>query len=288
MAAVFSRDTFLLPRSIAPDVEIFAIGDIHGRPDLLQALLDQATRDPRRSRRRVVVFLGDLIDRGPDSLRTMDLAIGAQERIRADDSIMLMGNHEAMMRLALDPATPWDVALDALATWLRNGGASVVAQFLDIQDVPEGPEELLTVIRVNAPSRLREWAGTLQPWRRSGDVLFVHAGVNPAEPLEEFLATPWNMPLADLDEERHWAWVRRPFLEHRPGKDGFEGLFVIHGHTPNDAGIAPTHEEQIRRFRLNLDAGSGVTGMVKMAVLRRDEAKVITALGPTNAMLRDP
>ncbi len=189
------------------------------------------------------------------------------------------------MRLALDSATPWDVALDAMATWIRNGGSAVVSQFLDPRNIPGGPEELLTIIRVSAPSRLRDWAGSLEPWRRSGDVLFVHAGVNPSERLSTFLSTPWNVPLADLQEERHWAWVRGPFLEYRPGKEGFEGLFVVHGHTPNDKGIAPRHEEQIARFRLNLDAGSGVTGMVKMAVFRDNEAKVFTALGPTNAML---
>ena len=59
----------------------------------------------------------------------------------------------------------------------------------------------------------------------------------------------------------------------------------MHGHTPNDARRNASHADQIARFRLNLDAGSGLTGHAKMAVFRGDEVKVMTALGPTNRML---
>ena len=120
---------------------------------------------------------------------------------------------------------------------------------------------------------------------RSGDLLFVHAGVNPHFDLEEFLAVPWNMPLASLDEERHWAWVRWPFLNHRPGPEGFSGVFVVHGHTPNDARRDASHEDQIAGFRLNLDAGSGLTGVAKMAIIRGRRAEVVAARGPTNREL---
>jgi serine/threonine protein phosphatase 1 len=286
MAAVVSRHVYVLPRAVEPNVEVFAIGDIHGRPDLLLALLDEAAREPRRRERRVIVFLGDLIDRGPDSLGAIDLAVGARERIHADESVMLMGNHEAMLRLVLDPATPWEAALDALIHWLRNGGTAVAEQFVDLNDALKDPEDFLTVLRVAAPPGLRNWLFSLRPWRRSADLLFVHAGVNPAEPLAAFLARPWNVPLAELEADRHWAWVRRPFLEAEPDEDGFSGLFVVHGHTPNDAGVAPAAERQIARFRLNLDAGSGLTGQAKMAVFCGNEARVFTALGPTNRMLR--
>lgn len=285
MAAVVGRETYVLPRAVAPDVEVFAVGDIHGRPDLLQALIDEAAGEPKRRERRAIVFIGDLVDRGPDSLGAIDLAIGAGERIDADDEIALMGNHEAMMRLALDPKAPWDDALDALGNWLRNGGTATVREFVDFTSPPDGPEELLTVIRVALPERVRRWLESLSSHWRSQDVLFIHAGVNPDVDIERFLATPWNAPLAELDEERHWAWVRWPFLEAAPGPEGFSGLFVVHGHTPNDAQPKPSHADQIRRFRLNLDAGSGLTGHAKMAVIRGNEASVLTALGPTNRML---
>ena len=286
MAAVVSRETYALPRAVAPDVEIFAVGDIHGRPDLLQALIDEAAAEPKRRERRAIVFLGDLVDRGPDSLGAIALAIGAGGRIGADDAVALMGNHEAMMRLALDPKAPWDDALDALGTWLRNGGTAVVREFVDFATPPHGPEELLTLIRVALPDDVRRWLESLRPHWRSQEVLFVHAGVNPDVDLHTFLATPWNAPLAELDEERHWAWVRWPFLEASPGAGGFSGLFVVHGHTPNDAQPNPSHADQIRRFRLNLDGGSGLTGLAKMAVIRGNEAKVLTAFGPTNRMLK--
>ena len=285
MAAVVNRETYVLPRAVAPDLEVFAIGDIHGRTDLLHALLDEAELEPKRRQRRAIVFLGDLVDRGPDSLGAIDLAIGAGERIGADERIGLMGNHESMMRLALDPSTPWDDALDAFANWLRNGGAAAIRQFANFAVPPDGPEELLTVVRVALPERVRAWLESLRSHWRSQDVLFVHGGVNPQVDLETFLSTPWNRPLAGLDEEQHWAWIRWPFLHASPGPGGFAGCFVVHGHTPNDARANPSHADQVRHFRLNLDAGSGLTGLAKMAILRDDEARVLTAVGPTNRML---
>ena len=285
MSAVVDRHTFLLPRSVPPDVEIFAIGDLHGRTDLLHSLLDEAALEPRRRERRAIVFLGDLVDRGPDSLGAIDLAVGAAQRLGANESIMLMGNHEAMMRLALDPNTPWDAAIDALETWLSNGGAATIREFAEFGVAPAGPEEFLTILRVACPERVRVWLASLRPYWRSGELLFVHAGLNPHVDLDAFLALPWNTPLDELDEERHWAWVRWPFLEYSPGPDGWSGLFVVHGHTPNDARPDPSHADQIARFRLNLDAGSGVTGRAKMAVFRGNEAKIVTAVGPTNRMM---
>ena len=282
MSILLDRDAFALPRSAAPDVEIFAIGDVHGRSDLLAALLDEAAREPRRAARRAIVFLGDLIDRGPDSLGAIDLAIGAGERIGAQQAIGLMGNHETMMRLALDAATAPGDALDALRTWARNGGGRVVAQFANVAEMPSEPREFLDAIRAALPPRIAKWLESLRSHWRSHEILFVHAGVNPHVELEAFLAAPWNRPLRLIDEERHWAWVRWPFLEHDPGPDGWSGFFVVHGHTPNDAKPYASHADQIGRRRLNLDAGSGYTGVVEMAVIRGDRAEVVAARGPSN------
>ncbi len=285
MSIVVDRHSFALPRSGAPDVEIFAIGDIHGRSDLLAALLDEAAREPRRAPRRAMVFLGDLIDRGPDSLGAIDLAIGAGKRVGAEETIALMGNHETMMRLALDPATAPRDAIDALETWGANGGYRVVAQFSDLDPMLAAPDALLSAIRAALPPRVAKWLKHLRPHWRSREILFVHAGVNPRVELEAFLATPWNTPLRGVDENRHWAWVRWPFLYHAPGPEGWSGLFVVHGHTPNDAKPHASHADQIKNFRLNLDAGSGLTGVAEMAILRGDRAEVVAARGPTNRML---
>ena len=259
-----------LPRLAAAEVEIFAVGDIHGRSDLLDALLEEAQREPRREPRRAVVFLGDLVDRGPDPLGAIDLAIGAGERIGAEESIALMGNH----------------AIDALEGWVANGGGPTIAQFADPRAAPATPEGLVGAIRAALPPRVAKWLEGLRPHWRSGEVLFVHAGVNPRVELDEFLAAPWNAPLWRLDENRHWAWVRWPFLDHAPGPEGWSGLFVVHGHTPNDALAHASHADQIKSFRLNLDAGSGLTGVAEMAIIRGDRAEVVAARGPTNRMLR--
>jgi len=286
MSVLVDRHAFVLPRSGAPDVEIFAIGDIHGRSDLLAALLDEAAREPVRAARRVILFLGDLIDRGPDSLGAIDLAIGAGERIGAQRVLGLMGNHEAMMRLALDPTTAPNDALEALQAWTRNGGDRVVAEFADLRATASGPEARLRAIRAALPPRIAKWLEGLRSHWRSNEILFVHAGVNPRFELEAFLAAPWNTPLRLVDEERHWAWVRWPFLDHDPGPEGWSGLFVVHGHTPNDAKPHASHADQIDRFRLNLDAGSGLTGVAEMAIIRGEQVEVVAARGPTNAMLR--
>jgi serine/threonine protein phosphatase 1 len=285
MSAAIERREFALPFAASPETEIFVVGDIHGRSDLLAALIDEAAREPRRGEKRAIVFLGDLVDRGPDSLGAINLAIGAAARIGADEDIALMGNHEAMMRLALDSATPWDVAIEALEAWIANGGEKTLAEFVEADEPPEDVDELLNAARASLPKRVRAWLEGLRASWRSGDLLFVHAGVNPRFELEAFLAVPWNMPLASLDEKRHWAWVRWPFLNHRPGPEAFGGVFVVHGHTPNDARRNASHEDQIAGYRLNLDAGSGVTGVAKMAIIRGRRAEVVAARGPTNRAL---
>ncbi len=281
MSVVVERHVFSLPLGVSPEAEVFVVGDIHGRSDLLAALIDEAAREPKLRDRRAIVFLGDLVDRGPDSLGAIDLAIGAKARVGADEAVALMGNHEAMMRLALDPETPWADAIDALDTWIANGGDRTMAEFVETDQAPEDLDALLKTARAALPPRVRAWLESLRASWRSGDTLFVHAGVNPQVELEGFLALPWNTPLARLDEDRHWAWVRWPFLEYRPLK-GFSGFFVVHGHTPNDARRDPSHADQIAGFRLNLDAGSGMTGMAKMAIIRGRQAEVVAARGPTN------
>jgi serine/threonine protein phosphatase 1 len=285
MSVVVERRGFSLPLGVSPEVEVFAIGDIHGRSDLLAALIDEAAREPKLRDKRAIVFLGDLVDRGPDSLGAIDLAISAKARVGADEAIALMGNHETIMRLALDPESSWDDAIDAFDTWLGNGGDRTVAEFLKTEAPPDYLDDMLTEARASLPPRVLAWFSSLRPSWRSGRVLFVHAGLNPKVELEAFLAVPWKTPLHKLDEDRHWAWVRRPFLEHRPGPDGFSGFFVVHGHTPNDGRPKASHADQIAGYRLNLDAGSAMTGVAKMAIIRDRYAEVVSARGATKREL---
>ena len=281
MSIVLDRTRYTLPRAGADDVEIFAVGDIHGRSDLLGALLDEAAREPRRAAWRVVVLLGDLVDRGPDSLGAIDLALEAARRAGGVETVALMGNHEAMMRLALDAATPHDDAIDALQTWIANGGDNTLAQFVRFCATPADLDDLLRDARQSLPAYVADWLASLKSHWRSGRLLFVHAGVNPGVELESFLAEPWNAPLATLGGDQHWAWVRRPFLSAAPGPQGYGGYFVVHGHTPNDLRSDPSPADQIRRFRLNLDSGSVMTGVATMAIFRGASAEVVTARGPS-------
>ena len=105
---------------------------------------------------------------------------------------------------------------------------------------------------------------------------------NPDWPLDTFLATPWNTPLSEINESNHWTWVREPFLSATPGPQGFSGYFVVHGHSPSDLGFTRGHAEQIARFRLNLDGGSGHTGRAKLAIFRGRKVEVLTVSGATN------
>ena len=274
-----TRETLALPRAVEPDVEFFAVGDIHGRADLLDALLDAAAATRNQARERRLVFLGDLVDRGPDSLGALELAGHAGERIGASETVALMGNHEILMRMTLDPAIPEKIGLRALQVWLGNGGAAVVEELFGLDPGWSNHGTLLRALRETAPAEVAAWLGRLRANYRSGGVLFVHAGVNPALPLESFLALPWDTPLAGLKEAGHWAWVRAPFLDHMPGANGFSGYFVVHGHTPLDRGHTRDHAEQVQRFRLNLDGGSAMTGQAKMAILRGGVAEVISVQG---------
>jgi serine/threonine protein phosphatase 1 len=270
-----AREILTLPRSIEPDLEIVVVGDIHGRSDLLEALLAEVPALEAPARR--LVFTGDLVDRGPDSLGALRLAAAAGERIGAAETVGLMGNHELLMRLTLDPATPVKTALVALRVWLGNGGGAVAEEIIGARAPRNDARRTLAALREAAPEWILAWLAGLRTHHRSGGVLFVHAGVNPKLPLETFLSARWDEPLGQVDEKAHWAWVRGPFLDCRPDERGFQGYFVVHGHTPLDRGYTRGHAEQVARFRLNLDGGSAMTGQAKMAILRGSLAEVVTA-----------
>jgi len=83
MSVVVERQGFSLPLGVSPEAEVFAIGDIHGRSDLLAALIDEAAREPKLRDKRAIVFLGDLVDRGPDSLGAIPRAPGTMRSTRS-------------------------------------------------------------------------------------------------------------------------------------------------------------------------------------------------------------
>lgn len=252
-------ETFSLPFACAEDDELILIGDVHGCANQLEALLDQVAEMPTApGRRRKLIFLGDLIDRGPASLRALDLAIGAKDRTGADEVIGLMGNHEQMLKIALiDEDDP--ISKLAADIWLGNGGTRVIGEIMEAN-----PGRSLDVPSSLGADRVA-WLDGLVSHHISGQILAVHAGVHPMIPLDGFLAAHWAVNFRQFREEAHWAWVRAPFLDHMPAPgDGHHGHFVVHGHT------TPSHDRtslhaQIARSRLNLDGGSFASGEVRMA-----------------------
>lgn len=171
----------------------YAIGDVHGRQDLLAPLL-AAIRDHARDERPRLVFLGDYIDRGPDSAAVVQtvraLQAEAPERVTC-----LMGNHEHMLLAALaEPeAIPW---------WIENGGLETLDSF-GVGHPADLPQDLLT------------WLAGLPTFHEDGLRTYVHAGLRPGVPLAE-----------QTDHDR--LWIREPFL----AADWDFGTYVVHGHTP--------------------------------------------------------
>ena len=134
-------------------------------------------------------------------------------------------------------------------------------------------------MRAEVPTEVLNWLRGLRAYYRSGGLLFVHAGVNPAIDLDSFLNAPWLTPLRAFDESRHWAWVREPFLRHKPGATGLFRLFRRARPYAARRRLRAAPHDQIARFRLNLDGGSFYTGEAKMALIRGAGAEVWTAKG---------
>ncbi|CAH1691626.1 Ser/threonine protein phosphatase [Hyphomicrobiales bacterium] len=249
-----------LPFACADEHELFLIGDVHGCAEQLEELLDRAASTPKvADRRRVFISVGDVIDRGPASLRALDLVISAKERIAADEEAHLMGNHEQLLKIALiggdGPASA-----NALRVWARNGGRTVMNELLALHL----EDHDLTLARGLGPARLAH-LNRLVSHFRSGKVLAVHGGISPYAPLDGFLAAPWAIDPAGFKEEHHWAWIREPFLDFVPSEGkGHHGYFVVHGHSQPYTDPSSIWE-QVRRYRLNLDGGSYKSGVVRMA-----------------------
>lgn len=203
---------------------LYAVGDIHGRDDLLQPLLDLIETDHRsRGPARVtIVFLGDLIDRGPSSCEVIErLRTYQPDGVRL---VFLSGNHEEVLLRIVDG----DARL--VSDWLRFGGKECLRSYgVDpdrLRAMP--PQRMTAAVREAIPRAHIDFLRSFDDTFRAGDYLFVHAGVRPGVPLDE-------QSRIDL------RWIREPFL----GDQSDHGFLVVHGHTireeveehPNRIGI---------------------------------------------------
>ena len=233
-----TKAEFRKPR--LPDgMRIYAISDIHGCADLLQQMLTVIDRDLTTigSMRAIHVFLGDYIDRGPDSCRTIDLLI---ERGRKHESVFLKGNHEAFL---------FDVLRDPsrLQDWKQYGGLQTLASYgLQPSLNPDAAEqkELIDQLAWTIPPHQRHFFNNLRLRFVCGDFFFVHAGVRPGVALAK-------------QEEQDLLWIREEFLvsEQRVGK------YIVHGHTPVPA-------PDIRPNRVNIDTGAYATGNLTLLTIQ--------------------
>lgn len=226
----------------------FGIGDIHGRLDLLNALLAQIEAEVAAlpKRRNFLVLLGDLIDRGPDSRGVVErLRTYRHEEIRP---VFLVGNHEEILLRVLDGEP------GLIESWLQFGGAECAASYgVDVGKLARLSEhEGAALLRRHIPpehiSFIEEFADTF----RFGDYLFVHAGIRPGIPLEE-------------QRRQDLRWIRDPFLS-----DTHEhGFLVVHGHTV-------VEEIDERHNRIGIDTGAVRTGILSAIVIDQEQRRYMS------------
>ena len=251
-----SRTKVAAPASPAvPDgTVVWAVGDIHGRLDLLQPLVEAIVADPRdrAAKRRVVVFLGDYIDRGPDSRGVLRLLAG----LSADQGVewrFLKGNHEQAMLGFLDEPS-------AGPKWCEYGGDNALRSYgLRVPDLAHRTEAWARVaadLRHKMTARETEFLENLELSFTVGDYFFSHAGARPGVALDR--QSPGDL-----------MWIRQPFLD---SQTAFEQV-VIHGHTPT-----PRVHADHRRIGIDTKAyHSGVLSALRLEGFERD---LLRAVGP--------
>ncbi len=227
---------------VPDDVRVYAIGDIHGCDAEFAALLDKIDADhgQRTPKRRIIVLLGDLVDRGPDSAGVVERA---RLLVEAGDEVRLIaGNHEEMLltSCAGDPK--------GLRLFARNGGRETALSY----GIDEGTwnsadfDELHRLLEQAVPASHRTFLGAMEETVVIGDYAFVHAGIRPDVPIAEQVGE-------DL------RWIRDRFLNHR----GPHEKFVIHGHTITD-------EVDEQPNRLGIDTGAYMSGRLTAVALEGD------------------
>lgn len=250
---------------------VFAIGDVHGCASELRVLLDAIARlaaDTPGKRR--LIYLGDMINRGPDSVGVLEQWAADEEGHGVDHVDRLMGNHEIMMLLTVIGGPH---AQKAETMWLskRMGGTEFRNQMRMRAGQPwAGADHALLKLALREAVVHRLWG--MRSHVRLGNTLFVHGGLDPHADPDEFLTRPWTS-----FTEARWAWINHGFLDW---KAGFKGTLVVHGHTPPDKHRAISGMEDPHLFegdRLGLDGGSARTGVVTAAEIRDGRYRILRA-----------
>lgn len=225
-----------------PDTVIYAIGDIHGRVDLLAAIHDRIATDAglHAAKLKQLVYLGDYVSRGGNSRAVVDrvrewLPEGFQR-------ITLKGNHEDLLLRFLDGEP------DVGRHWFDYGGHETLAAYgVVIPDRMARDDCSVAVLRdrfeAALPPSHQEFFRSLPISHRAGDYCFVHGGVRPGVPLS-------------AQNDHDCMWIRKSFLE----SDDDHGAIVVHGHSISSQPV-------VRHNRIGIDTGAYHSGVLTCLVL---------------------
>lgn len=230
-----------------PD-RVYAIGDIHGRRDLLDKMIEAIARDLDRhpAPTALTVTVGDYVDRGSDSR-------GVIERLRenpfATPFVALRGNHESLLEEFLRDPSIADY-------WRRLGGLETLHSYgVDVAPLMRGRghDEAAAALRAALPPSHVAFLASLRLTYSAGRYFFCHAGVRPGVALER-------------QREEDLLWIREEFLESRADF----GKVVVHGHTPREA-------PELRPNRINVDTGAFMSGQLTCAVIEEPGVRFLVA-----------
>jgi serine/threonine protein phosphatase 1 len=232
--------------SLPKGLRVYAVGDIHGRFDLLNKLLARIDTDIalRPTVRPVYVFLGDYIDRGSSSRETIDRLI---EHGETHESVFLKGNHELIAIKCLSDPSLFD-------QWMRLGGLETLKSYGAAPATLANEKqivELQAAFHNALPQAHFRFFRDLRSSFACGDFFFAHAGVKP------------NVDLS-RQKESDLLWIRGEFLS---SNDDF-GKIIVHGHTPNS-------EIEVGPNRINIDTGAFATGRLTCLVIEDGSLSVI-------------
>ena len=240
ISGLFSEEGSV-PRGAA-DARAYAVGDIHGRLDLLDELLATIRADDadRPERKTFIIFLGDLIDRGPESRGVVERLLG--QPMKPMQHVFLMGNHEEALVRVLDGEK------GVIWNWLKYGGEECAASYgLDpVQLSHMGEEQAIDLVHRHVPVEHRRFLTSFADTFSFGDYLFVHAGIRPGRRIEE-------------QKRQDLRWIREPFLSDNSD----HGHVVVHGHTIVDA---------VEEFgsRIGIDTGAYRSGILTAIAIEDD------------------
>jgi serine/threonine protein phosphatase 1 len=227
---------------------VYAIGDIHGRADLLDRMIEAIARDlaQRPTQTALTVTVGDYVDRGPDSR-------GVIERLTRNPFpsplVALRGNHESIFEEFLRDPSIADY-------WRRLGGLETLHSYgVDVAPLMRGRghEEAAAALRAALPQSHVTFLASLRLTHSVGRYFLCHAGVRPGVPLAR-------------QREEDLLWIREEFLDSRADF----GKVVVHGHTPCEA-------PELRPNRINVDTGAFMSGQLTCAVLEDEGVRFLVA-----------